>query len=734
MVALPIRLHESAPPQNIEAEEAVLGGCLLDANAYGRIQHLLIPDCFYTQNHQFLWKAIDALGRKGQPTDLMTVTSYLADRKKLEKIGGTAKLAQLVDRTASTVNIDRYALLIREKFVRRHLMEMGHNIAASSSDTLNDIQRALQYAQQQIEQASLLCAPDSGQDPDEVKYNTLIERLKDILLKVPDAGLRHFKLKDLGKQFGWRVGELQQLFLNHMASREDEPLMSFEELREKYGGDTQEWITHGIFPRGTTNLIYGTSGDGKTLLVYDLLYHALTGKAWNSFPQSNQPCRALVIQTDESPRALIENLGSRLEGMGLEVKFKTRWSLESLLYLREEIEEYAPDLLIIDSLTSVNRFSTRSENDAEYARQIYALGQMSSELNCCTVMLHHANKAGDVRGSSSIRAAFDQILELKRPEGSKAWEDTRRELSIPKSRFRSPCTYLLDLNPETKTWTMTGKKGDLNFNPEVGGGTCREMVIDLLERRRGRVYENREIAELTNVSPSTVRRLTGELEAEKVLQRVRLVNQLRQPWGYFVPDDNLPGGYELASQATTVTPSPDPQCDRDRVAIASGSGGRIGSYPSNSNNEAVSDPAIAFNDEKKIKVAKKNEPFGSPTDESTQKRELQPDPQCDRQSDPSDRDRVQERDAIANCHTPESDRPQGPPPLPPLDSGGHILKPRVKVYYCGSDTKMKHLKGVLLTVKDIISQTEVSVTAKGWGMDLIRPSCEFSRAAKGAKT
>jgi len=727
MVALPIRLHESAPPQNIEAEESILGGCLLDSNAYNRIQHLLIPDCFYTQAHQLLWKAIDALGRKGHPTDAVTVTSYLADKKQLARVGGPEMLAQICNRTVSAVNVDRYALLIREKFARREMMRLGHDIATASTDTVNGLERVLRYANEQVERLSDLCLAGDGRDPDEVKYNSLIERLKEVLLKVPDAGLRHFKLKDLGKQFGWRVGELQQLFLNHMASREDEPLMTFQELTDKYGGDTQEWITHGIFPRGTTNLIYGTSGDGKTLLVYDLLYHALTGQAWNNFPQTNKPCKALVIQTDESPRSIIENLGSRLEGMGLEVKFKTRWSLESLLYLREEIEEYAPDLLIIDSLTSVNRFSTRSENDAEYARQIYALGQMSGELNCCTVMLHHANKSGDVRGSSSIRAAFDQILELKRPEDSRSWDDTRRLLSFCKSRFRAPATYTLELQPETKTWKVTGKKDDLNFNPQVGGGTYRESIVDFLAGKRGRVFENKEICDKTAISPSTVRRLTGDLEREKVIQRIKLVNRPRHPWGYFVPDDRLPRGYELASEAQTVTPPSEEFSDRDRDEIASRSPKTIGSYPSQSQENSVSDRAIALNDEKNYEVAKKNKGSRSLSCETTAEQDIQPDPLSDRQRETSDRVQERDRDAIANCHTPSE-----PPPLPPLDSGGRILKPRCKVYYCGSDTNMKHLKGVLLTVKEIISQTEVSVSGKGWGMDLIRPSCEFSRAAKGA--
>jgi replicative DNA helicase len=110
---------DSLPPQNIEAEESILGGILLDPQAMGRVAALMTPEAFYISAHQDIYKAIQELHRQGKPTDLMTVTSWLVDRGLLEKVGGTSKLAQLLDRTVSAVNIDRYAALVMDKYLRR---------------------------------------------------------------------------------------------------------------------------------------------------------------------------------------------------------------------------------------------------------------------------------------------------------------------------------------------------------------------------------------------------------------------------------------------------------------------------------------------------------------------------------------------------------------------------------------------------------------------------------------
>ena len=89
------------PPQNIDAEEAILGGIFLDPEALGRVADLIRPEAFYLTAHQEIFRATLALQNKGMPTDLMSVSAWLRDRGLLEKVGGQNKLIQLIDRTVS---------------------------------------------------------------------------------------------------------------------------------------------------------------------------------------------------------------------------------------------------------------------------------------------------------------------------------------------------------------------------------------------------------------------------------------------------------------------------------------------------------------------------------------------------------------------------------------------------------------------------------------------------------
>ncbi|MDY6782214.1 MAG: replicative DNA helicase [Cyanobacteriota bacterium] len=141
---------ESVPPQNIEAEESILGGILLDPQAMGRVADSIVPEAFYISTHQEIYRAAQELHRSSKPTDLMTVTSWLADRDLLEKVGGTAKLAQLLDRTVSAVNIDRYAALIMDKFLRRQLIGAGHEVVDLGYDTALELESVLDQAEQKV--------------------------------------------------------------------------------------------------------------------------------------------------------------------------------------------------------------------------------------------------------------------------------------------------------------------------------------------------------------------------------------------------------------------------------------------------------------------------------------------------------------------------------------------------------------------------------------------------------
>ncbi|MGL5806372.1 MAG: replicative DNA helicase [Xenococcaceae cyanobacterium] len=138
------------PPQNIEVEEAILGGILLDPFAITQVESELDPFAFYVHVHREIYTAALKLHRAGQPTDLMTVTIWLQDRNMLEKVGGTAKLAQLLNRTVSAANIDRYVELVMDKYLRRQLIASSNEIASLGYDTSIELDDVLNQSEQKL--------------------------------------------------------------------------------------------------------------------------------------------------------------------------------------------------------------------------------------------------------------------------------------------------------------------------------------------------------------------------------------------------------------------------------------------------------------------------------------------------------------------------------------------------------------------------------------------------------
>ena len=115
------------PPQNLEAEESILGGILIDPNAIAQVASLPV-EAFYAQKHKRIFEAALWLHAKNQPTDLITVSSRLADTGNLESIGGLEGLADLASRVVSAVNIDRYAVLVESKYLKRKQIELANKI------------------------------------------------------------------------------------------------------------------------------------------------------------------------------------------------------------------------------------------------------------------------------------------------------------------------------------------------------------------------------------------------------------------------------------------------------------------------------------------------------------------------------------------------------------------------------------------------------------------------------
>ena len=138
------------PPQNIEAEQAVLGTILIQDKALLKVIDLLQPGDFYRDAHKTIYAAMMALFDKHEPHDLITVTGLLSDQNKLEDVGGAAYLASLTDIIPFTGTLVHHARIIRKKSILRRLIQTSTEVAARCYDAQDDIDTLVDEAEKTI--------------------------------------------------------------------------------------------------------------------------------------------------------------------------------------------------------------------------------------------------------------------------------------------------------------------------------------------------------------------------------------------------------------------------------------------------------------------------------------------------------------------------------------------------------------------------------------------------------
>jgi len=127
-------MQQKVPPHNLEAEQSVLGGLMLDMNAWDVIVDAVAEKDFYRPSHQKIFSAIHELQRKSSPTDILMVTNYLTDKGELDLVGGASYLAELITLTPSSANISSYAKIIREKSLLRQLIHVATGLSEKAYD------------------------------------------------------------------------------------------------------------------------------------------------------------------------------------------------------------------------------------------------------------------------------------------------------------------------------------------------------------------------------------------------------------------------------------------------------------------------------------------------------------------------------------------------------------------------------------------------------------------------
>jgi len=134
-------------PQNIEAEEAVLGSLLIDPDAIIRVATFLQPDDFYVQRNGWIYEAIRDLHDRREPADLVTLTDELGRREHLAEIGGPPYLTTLINATPTSIHVEYYARIVERTAILRRLIDAAGQIAKLAYNEADDVDEVVDRAE-----------------------------------------------------------------------------------------------------------------------------------------------------------------------------------------------------------------------------------------------------------------------------------------------------------------------------------------------------------------------------------------------------------------------------------------------------------------------------------------------------------------------------------------------------------------------------------------------------------
>ncbi|MCP3775201.1 replicative DNA helicase [Paenibacillus sp. MZ04-78.2] len=180
------------PPQNLEAEQAVLGAILLDGDALVTAMERVTSDDFYRGSHQRIFEAMIEIAEANEPVDLVTLTARLQDKKQLEEVGGISYLSELANAVPTAANVDYYAQIVEEKSMLRRLIRAATQIVTNGYSGEDEVGVLLSDAEQRIMEIS------------QARSGSGFIAIKDVLMEVFDKV--EFLFNQKGSTTGVRSG------------------------------------------------------------------------------------------------------------------------------------------------------------------------------------------------------------------------------------------------------------------------------------------------------------------------------------------------------------------------------------------------------------------------------------------------------------------------------------------------------------------------------------------------
>ncbi len=384
------------PPQNIEAEEAILGSLLIDSqHALSKVRGFLRPHHFYLLKHRWIYEAGLVIFNRQEPLDYLTLTTELERRGQLAKVGGPAYIARLANRVPTALHVETYAHHIHESYLRRFILQQCTEAARLAHDT----QRPIDQVAQEVEAAFLHLRDNVGYE----------ERLQPL----------HIGLNRL-------YDEAQRIFQNGVQADLPTGIASLDTL---LGG--------GLHP-GTLSLVAARPGVGKSIFLAQVALHtARQGKttALFSLEMPTLEVVARVVQReigldyrrlqDDDWQPFTEGL-ARLTDLPLWLDDTPALAVEDLVTkCRRLYVEHKLGLVLLDYtqlVTTTQSFQQRYRALGHISRALKAL---ALDLNLPVVAAaqlgrdadHRRPVLGDLRESGDLEQDADIVIFLHRPNG-----------------------------------------------------------------------------------------------------------------------------------------------------------------------------------------------------------------------------------------------------------------------------------------------------------------------------
>ncbi|MFZ9064857.1 MAG: AAA family ATPase [bacterium] len=220
----------------------------------------------------------------------------------------------------------------------------------------------------------------------------------------------------------------------------------------------REWLIAGIVPMGSVMLLAAAGGTGKTTLVYNWALHVALGTPW-----SGRRCikgKSLLISADEPACDTAEKLSViGYQDAGLElgtINFWETWRFANMQQLEHYIRRERPSLVMIDSLTACLSGMNIDLAKSSAGDAIYGLRDMANTYNCSIVILHHLNKSGGLRDSTSFVDNVSEVVKLTR---SDSFDPNEFTIEWLKSRSGLAGKHSLQRDPLNYGWRYAGPVG-----------------------------------------------------------------------------------------------------------------------------------------------------------------------------------------------------------------------------------------------------------------------------------